>query len=177
MQKMQMQWNSCKVFALPSAKEAVDALFHRFGTLACQTERASLSSSGGGSSSSTGCRFDEPGSIEACEDDGNRVRLNRICIRRMVGAFFILYRHLHCWKEKTLVDESRYQVDCGIKLHHILAASDDFSKLSMHWDLMPSAKLNYVHDFRGLFNCISQVLAKILNGRFLNCFSCKKTLW
>jgi len=48
--------------------------------------------------------------------------------------------------------------NCGIKLHHILAASDDFNKLSMYWDLMPAAKLNYVHDFRGYFNCILQVV-------------------
>jgi hypothetical protein len=46
--------------------------------------------------------------------------------------------------------------DCGIRLHHIVAASDDFSRLSMHWDLMPAAKLNYIHDFSGFFNCISQ---------------------
>ena len=147
-----MQWNACKVFAMPGANEAVDALFHRFGTLSCQTERAAAVRSG--------CQLDEPGSIEACEDDSTRVRLNRICIRRIVGTFFVLYRHMHCWGEKTLaVGQNRKEVvDCDIKLHHILAASDDFSKLSMHWDLMPSAKLNYVHDFRGLFNCISQVI-------------------
>jgi hypothetical protein len=110
--------------------------------------------------------FDEPGSIEECSSSGSaaNVQLNRICIRRLVGSFWILYRHMHCWGVKTVVsreeeeDEEEEEADCSIKLHHILAASDDFSKLSMHWDLMPSAKLNYVHDFRGLFNCVSQVL-------------------
>lgn len=100
--------------------------------------------------------YDEPGSIEKVGGSNNVVRLNRICIRRLVGSFLVLYRHIHCWNARTQVEEEE-EVDCGIKLHHILAASDDFSKLSMHWDLMPAAKLNYVHDFRGLFNCVSQV--------------------
>lgn len=150
-----MQWNVHKVFALPNAQEAVDALFHRFGTIACQTGEAH-------SPSNQSSPFDEPGSIESCDSDNgarSRVKLNSICIRRMVSTFFVLYRHLHCWNAKTaMADERRSEDDdSGIKLHHILAASDDFSKLSMHWDLMPSAKLNYVHDFRGLFNCVSQV--------------------
>ena len=51
--------------------------------------------------------------------------------------------------------------DLGIKLHHIIAAADEFSKFSMYWDLMPSAKLNYIHDFRGFFNCISQVMSLV----------------
>lgn len=100
--------------------------------------------------------YDDPGSIEQQQQDG-RVKMNRICIRRLVNTFFVLYRHMHCWKARVEVQQLQ-DVDCGIKLHHILAASDDFSKLSMHWDLMPAAKINYVHDFRGLFNCISQVI-------------------
>ena len=75
----------------------------------------------------------------------------------MVNSFLVLYRHMHCWNaraEVQLLDASKEVLDCGIKLHHILAASDDFSKLSMQWDLMPAAKINYVHDFRGLFNCV-----------------------
>jgi hypothetical protein len=54
--------------------------------------------------------------------------------------------------------ESSSHIDCGIKLHHIMASSDDFSKLSMQWDLMPAAKLNYMHDYKGLYNCVSQVI-------------------
>lgn len=86
------------------------------------------------------------------------VRLNRACIRRFVNVFFAFYRALHLWEVKETVPDVATDYDCGIRLHHIVAASDDFSKLSMHWDLMPAAKLNYVHDFSGFFNCISQVL-------------------
>ena len=89
--------------------------------------------------------------------------MNRICIRRFVNVFGAFYRMLHLWEIKHRVDlgaeaAAGDSFDCGIRIHHIVAASDDFSKLSMHWDLMPAAKLNYVHDFRGYFNCISQVV-------------------
>ena len=88
------------------------------------------------------------------------VRLNRACIRRFVNVFFAFYRMLHLWDAREDVDQQfsgRQGFDCGIRLHHIVAASDDFSRLSMHWDLMPAAKLNYMQDFSGFFNCISQV--------------------
>ena len=92
----------------------------------------------------------------------NTVRLNRACIRRFVNVFMAFYRSMHLWEIKQSVDagagKDTDQGDCGIRIHHIVAASDDFNKLSMHWDLMPAAKLNYVHDFRGFFNCISQVI-------------------
>lgn len=65
---------------------------------------------------------------------------------------------MHLWGAKEPVAGDRASGDLGIKIHHIVAASDDFSKMSMHWDLMPAAKLNYIHDFRGYFNCISQVV-------------------
>lgn len=144
----QMQWNTCHLASqLPSMRNAVDAMFLRFGALASETAYASSSSTA----------FDDPGSIEKVPGRDEKVQLNRICIRRMVSSFFVLYRHMHCWEAKEDVDGEE-AADCAIKLHHILAASDDFSKLSMHWDLMPGAKLHYVHDFRGLFNCISQVI-------------------
>jgi hypothetical protein len=112
--------------------------------------------------------MDDQGSIESSPLDQaqgattvTKARMNRICIRRFVNVFLAFHRHMHMWNHKE--DAGRNSApsskfDCGIKLHHILAASDDFGKLSMHWDLMPAAKLNYVHDFRGYFNCISQVV-------------------
>lgn len=105
-------------------------------------------------------------------DGPTTVRLNKICIRRFVNVFLSFYRFLHLWEVKedvsAVLDSSSSSMnsehssgegfDCGIRIHHIVAASDDFSRLSMHWDLMPAAKLNYVHDFKGYFNCISQVV-------------------
>lgn len=86
------------------------------------------------------------------------VKLNYICIRRFVRVFFVLYQHMHLWNEREQVSDVDSSFDCGILLPHILAASDDFTTLSMHWDLMQAAKLNYVHDFRSMYNCISQVI-------------------
>lgn len=149
LQNILMQWNGTRAFAtVPKIREAVDALFHRFGVLA----------SGTGDSRSACSPYDDPGSIEKFLGDEGRVVLSRICLRRMVNSFLVLYRHMHCWEAREEVEgDGAGDADCGIKLHHILAASDDFSRLSMHWDLMPGAKLTYVHDFRGLFNCVSQV--------------------
>ena len=93
------------------------------------------------------------------------VRLNRACIRRFVNVFFAFYRTLHLWDAKETVAGVPSDFDCGIRLHHIVAASDDFSRLSMYWDLMPAAKLNYVHDFSGFFNCISQVRGPMISIR------------
>ena len=94
------------------------------------------------------------------DPNSEMVRMNRACIRRFVNVFFAFYRMLHLWDAKEDVDQlysGMQGFDCGIRLHHIVAASDDFSRLSMHWDLMPAAKLNYMQDFSGFFNCISQV--------------------
>lgn len=97
------------------------------------------------------------------------VRLNRACVRRFVNVFFALYRALHLWEAREPVRAADSGFDCGIRLHHIVAASDDFSRLSMHWDLMPAAKLNYVHDFSGFFNCISQVLPAPVRAQLCCC--------
>lgn len=180
-QNLQMHWvQLCVAESMqPEAMEAVDALLHRFGVLASQVSNVlrtcacvfvpfrnthlhwqawPLS------------MMDDQGSIEQADgssssnSNGNAdVKMNRICIRRFVNVFLGMHRHMHMWNQKQSVEgiqqvnNTSAAFDCCIKLHHILAASDDFSKLSMHWDLMPAAKLNYVHDFRGYFNCISQV--------------------
>lgn len=51
---------------------------------------------------------------------------------------------------------SKIKVD--IRQHHCLAAVDDFSLVSAHWDLFPGAKLVYIHDFPQMYNAISQVV-------------------
>ena len=65
---------------------------------------------------------------------------------------------LNKYRKQTVPKGSGGAADCGIRIHHIVAASDDFNRISMHWDLMPAARANYMHEFRGYFNCISQVI-------------------
>ena len=166
-QNIQLQWVPLQVAETmqPQIMEAIDALMHRFGVLASQPWPLTSV-------------MDDQGSIEQCNlpsafvsgagvansNTTNNtvtttlVKLNRICIRRFVNVFLAFHRHMYLWNERqVLADPEDTAIDCGIKLHHILAATDDFTTLSMHWDLMPAAKLNYVHDFRGMYNCISQV--------------------
>jgi hypothetical protein len=109
-------------------------------------------------------QYDEHANNSSQTGANNELKMTRICMRRFVNVFLALHRRMHLWNHRTDISAdvggslAQGDFDCGIKLHHILAASDDFSKLSMYWDLMPAAKLNYIHDFRGYFNCISQVV-------------------
>lgn len=82
----------------------------------------------------------------------------RICIRRFLNLFLVLYRCIilseTCVRVPDPTSPSGY---VQINVHHAVAGSDDFDNISMNWDLMPGAKLNYMHDFPGMYNCVSQV--------------------
>lgn len=140
---LQVEWFRMRLAETmqPRINDAVDALFHRFGVLASQPWPMEEV-------------LDDPGSVEPCRES---VRMTRICARRFVNAFFAMYRGLQVWALRKTAPDAPDGFDCGIRIHHVVASSDDFYKLSMHWDLMLAAKLNYIHDFRGYFNCISQV--------------------
>lgn len=86
--------------------------------------------------------------------------MSRICLRRFLNVFLVLYRHLHLRALAVPPPEPRDGAASVISLnvHHATAAADDYEQLSMHWDLMPAAKLNYIHDFPQMFNCVSQVV-------------------
>jgi hypothetical protein len=96
------------------------------------------------------------GSIEDASD--GLLAMNRICLRRFVNTFMVMYRHLHFHQhaERVLKRDDEW-FDCSIKSHHLTASTDDFSGIAMHWDIMMASKLNYIHDFPGMFNCVSQV--------------------
>ncbi len=142
---LQVEWFRMRLAETmqPRINDAVDALFHRFGVLASQPWPVA------------GEVLDDPSSIEPFREG---VRMTRICVRRFVNAFFAMYRGMIVWALRQTVADAPNGFDCGIRIHHVVASSDDFSRISMHWDLMLAAKLNYIHDFRGYFNCISQVI-------------------
>ena len=84
--------------------------------------------------------------------------MNRICLRRFINTFMIMYRHLHFHEHAEKIPRGSDEwFDCAIKNHHLTASTDDFSGIAMHWDIMMASKLNYIHDFLGMFNCVSQV--------------------
>ena len=103
--------------------------------------------------------LDDLSSVEpviGSEGAPTRLRVTYACIRRMVCTFLVMYRHLHllavaqevpaCW------------ADPGISKYHIEASNDDFNLLCMHLVLPVAAKLNYKHDFPGMYNHVSQVV-------------------
>lgn len=140
LQNIQLNWVLCDCTSIPNMKDAVNAIMHRFGTLALT----------GGDT----LVMNDQGSIE--DAPGGALAMNRICLRRFLSTLMVMYRHLH-FREHAESFEDPKPFDCGIRGHHLVASTDDFSAVAMHWDAMVSSKLNYIHDFPGMYNCISQV--------------------
>jgi hypothetical protein len=91
---------------------------------------------------------------------GSLFVLNRICIRRFVNVFMVMYRHLHLHTAVVLLTPPQKTLSNAslIKLHHVLASADEFNSISMHFDTHLAGRLSYMHDFPGMYNCISQVV-------------------
>lgn len=77
-------------------------------------------------------------------------------IRRMAGSLLIMYRHLTLLTVCTKVPPQGY--DPGISKYHYEASNDAFHLLGMHMVLPVAARLNYRHDFPGMYNHVSQVV-------------------
>ena len=104
--------------------------------------------------------FNDPASTEPHEEqlgpDGEPLlRLSRPCLRRMLGAFLVMYRHLHLHSIAESVPPEPF--DCGLRKHHMEASLDDFNLLCMSFQLPVAARLTYKHDFPGMYNHVSQV--------------------
>jgi hypothetical protein len=78
------------------------------------------------------------------------------CIRRTVCTFLVLYHHLHLLAvARPAADE---YCDCYLTKYNMEASNNDFNLLCMHISLPVGAKLNYKHDFPGMYNHVSQVV-------------------
>lgn len=100
--------------------------------------------------------MDDPSSVEPCKANPGRLQITRACIRRTVCTFMVFYRHLHLLAVARPAPNA--PCDCGISKYHIEASSDDFNLLCMHISLPVAAKMNYKHDFPGMYNHVSQVV-------------------
>lgn len=91
--------------------------------------------------------------------EGARVVLTAGAMRRMLGSLLIMYRHLHLLSicRKARPSGSRDQV-VQISKYHYEASTDNFNLLCMHMSLPVAARLNYRHDFPGMYNHVSQVV-------------------
>lgn len=77
-------------------------------------------------------------------------------LRRMVGSLLIMYRHLYLLSMCIKVPPQAF--DPQLTKYHYEASNDAFNLLCMHMTLPVAARLNYRHDFPGMYNHVSQVL-------------------
>ena len=137
-----LEHNPCAQANLDAVLHLIDQCVARFGQLC-----ASWFDEG---------TLDDPGSVELMPGHEGGLRVTRACIRRTVCTFLILYRHLHLLSVCETVP-ARW-CDPNITKYHLEASNDDFNLLCMHLTLPVAAKLNYKHDFPGMFNHVSQVV-------------------
>ena len=129
-----------------------DACFARLGALA--------------TTAGPGAVFDDPLSVDAFEEpdeappsaghDTPLLRLSRPCLRRILGSFLVLFRNFHLMA--TAQPPPPFPPYDAIRKHHIEASMDDFNLLCMHLALPTAARLNYRHDFPGMYNHVSQAV-------------------
>jgi hypothetical protein len=93
-----------------------------------------------------------------CLEEGmGKLSLTAAGLRRMVGSLLIMYRHLHLLSICTKVPrQGGFQAP--ITKYHYEASNDAFNILCMHIALPVAARLNYRHDFPGMYNHVSQVV-------------------
>ena len=126
---------------LLSVKALVDACAERFG---CLCERAWDVSV-----------LDDPSDTQPPDKGGDGRVLTPSALRRITGTLAILYRHLHLL---AVSQPPRKELDAAIEVcsHHHEASTADFYLWWMHFQLPAAAKINYQHDFPGMYNHVTQ---------------------
>lgn len=105
-----------------------------------------------------GAILDDVAETEPCQDpEYPHLRvLTSSSLRRMIGSLLVMYRHLHLLAVcKTLPAEHSQP---PITKYHYEASMDEFHLLCMHIALPVAARLNYRHDFKDMYNHVSQVV-------------------
>jgi hypothetical protein len=131
---------------LRAVEALVEGCFARLGSLAQKPDTVRV--------------FDDAGSTEP--HSGDLIRLSRPGLRRLLGSFMVVFRHLDLLRRARPVSEAlpadRQHPECPLRKHHVEASTDDFHALCMHMLLPVAAKLNYRQDFPGMYNHVSQVI-------------------
>lgn len=135
----------------------LDACFHRIGELCWASWKV------GDVQSPVA---DDVANIERIEVTVNKQQMNYeqvtlTCIRNLISTLLVAYRLLH-WQITASHDHEYTELATNqfaeVQKHHVQASLDVFYKLAMYYDLPPASRLNYMHNFSGLYNCISQVI-------------------
>jgi hypothetical protein len=103
--------------------------------------------------------FDDTGCTEpypSADKSQVGVRLTRTALRRLLGSFMVIYRHLHLLARAEQVEPIPFE--CGVCKHHMEASTDEYNLLCMSMRLPVAARLNYKQDFQGMYNHVSQVV-------------------
>jgi hypothetical protein len=82
-------------------------------------------------------------------------RLTPAALRRTTGTLLVLYRHLHLLAVARPPRAEGEHVP-EVCLHHYEASMSDYYLWYMHFQLPLAAKLNYKHDFPGMYNHVTQ---------------------
>jgi hypothetical protein len=127
---------------LDAVARLIDGCFARLGVLAQHPAQAAV--------------FDDAASTEP--HAGGLIRLSRPGLRRMLGSFLVLYRHLDLLGRAQQAPAPQDQFEKSVRKHHVEASTDDFHLLCMNMLLPAAAKLNYKQDFPGMYNHVSQVV-------------------
>ena len=103
--------------------------------------------------------MDDPSETQPATERALRDQLTLTpgALRRMAGSLLIMYRHLHLLSVCVNVPSSQ-GYDPGLSKYHYEASQDEFNLLCMHISLPVAARLNYRHDFPGMYNHVSQVV-------------------
>jgi hypothetical protein len=100
--------------------------------------------------------LDDPAETQPCKQHERLIVLTPAALRRMVGSLLIMYRHIHLLSVCIKVSPQSFALP--ITKYHYEASQDQFNLLCMHMSLPVAARLNYRHDFPGMYNHVSQVV-------------------
>lgn len=142
-ENLHTQWVCAALWEAVEIVPLLDRLAHRAGVLL-----------------STQIEEKEVGDDDSCEKIPGSLTMSRLTkssVRTLLNNIMILYRSVHVHTCARRPNTSRIENTPNIIKHHIYAGVDDFHRLSMHWDLPPAAVLNYIHQFAGMYNNVSQV--------------------
>lgn len=144
MDNLQLQWKKAiGGEELEKCMDAVRCLFIRFGKLIMKPYPASV--------------LDNPN--ETRETQGG-MAVSHAFVRKYVDLFLVLFRTLELLRCCTLLPgiEDGEKENEELQEFHKSASMEDFYNMSMHYDLCPGQRVQYMHEFSGMYNSITQVV-------------------
>ena len=101
-----------------------------------------------------------PGEVLNDEGDtcphGEERKLTQGAIRRLLAAVLLLQRHMDLYDLSDEVEPCGYNT--GVTAYHHEASTEHFHKMCMHYYLPVAGKMQYKHDFPGMYNDVSQAV-------------------